>query len=131
MPILNLDFSNVPSREPLEPGWYAARIEAVEEKLSSTNKPMIVLTYLITGDANGEPVEGNRKIFENLVLVENCLWKVKSVFSALGIPTEDICELDTDELVGMELAIKLVQETYQGEIRNYTKGCKSLDEMAE
>lgn len=127
MAMLNLDFSSVPSRDPLEPGWYHARISAVEEKMSSTGKPMLMLTYEIVGTEDGEEIAGNRKIFENLVLTDNALWKVKAVFGALGIDTDEIVDMDTDELVDMELLLKVVQEEYQGEIRNYTKGCKPID----
>ncbi len=125
MAVLNLDFSSVASRDPLEPGWYLCRISEIEEKQSSTGKPMLAVQYEVVSDDLGEPVEGSRKLFENWVLVDNALWKIQSVFKALGLPAEAIVDIDTDELVGLELMLKVVQDTYQGEIRNYIKGAKS------
>lgn len=130
MGVISLDFSNVPSREPLEPGWYTARIVEVVDKPASTGSPMWALTYLITGDSDGNPVEGERKVFDNLVMVENCLWKVRDVFQAVGFDITDLCTVDSDELIGLELAVKLVQEMYQGDLRNYVKATKSIDALA-
>ena len=39
--MLNLDFSSVPSREPLEEGIYSLTIAKVEETTSSTGNPML------------------------------------------------------------------------------------------
>jgi hypothetical protein len=124
--MLKLDFSSVPSREPLEPGWYLANISAAEEKVSSTGKPMLVLTYSITATSDGEPVPGERRVFENLVLTQEALWKAKAVFQALGIDTSTIVDMDPDELIGSELMVRIAQDTYEGEIRNYAKGCKAI-----
>lgn len=131
MPMLNLDFSSVADREPLEPGFYHCRISAVESKESQkSGNPMLVITYDVVGDAAGNSVAGQRKLWDNLVLTEAALWKVKAIFSALGIPTEEIINLDTDELVGRELGVKVVQEVYDGENRNYTKGYVHIDKLA-
>ncbi len=126
MAILNLDFSSVPNREPLEPGWYHGRIAKVEEKMSSTGKPMLAVEYDVIGTEEGEEIPGNRKLFENWVLTDAALWKVQAVFKALDLPTEAIVDLDTEELIGMELFLKVVQETYQGEVRNQVKACKAI-----
>ena len=63
-PMLNLDFSSVPSREPLEEGVYALTIAKVEEATSSTGNPMLKIEY----DVNG--VDGNRKLWDNYVLID-------------------------------------------------------------
>ena len=131
MSMLNLDFSNVASREPLEPGFYHCRISAVEEKeTQSTGNPMLVITYEVIGDEQGNVVEGSRKLWDNLVLTDKALWKVKAVFTALGIPTDEVVKLDTSELIGMELGVKVVQEMHNGENRNYTKGYKHINDLA-
>ena len=51
---INLDFSSVPSREPLEEGVYHLQIAKVEETNSSTGNPMLKVEYDVLG------VEGNR-----------------------------------------------------------------------
>lgn len=113
--MLNLDFSNVPSREPLEEGVYSLVIAKAEETLSSTGNPMLKVEYDVMG------VEGNRKLWDNYVLIDKCLWKVKELFEALGMDTNQIVEIDVQELVGQQVQAKVVQEEYNGDIQNRVK----------
>lgn len=112
--MLNLDFSSVPSREPLEEGVYSLSIAEVTEKQSSTGNPMLAITYDVTGQ------EG-RKLFDNYVLIDKCLWKVKELFDALGVDTSEIVDIDPQELVGMEVQAKVIQEEYNGDTVNRIK----------
>ena len=112
---INLDFSSVPSREPLEEGVYHLQIAKVEETNSSTGNPMLKVEYNVLG------VEGNRKLWDNYVLIDKCLWKVKELFDALGIDTSELVEMDVTELVGLEVQAKVIQETYNGDIMNRIK----------
>lgn len=113
--MLNLDFSSVPSREPLEEGVYHLRIAKVEETTSSTGNPMLKVEYDVM------EVPGNRKLWDNYVLIEKTLWKVKELFDAIGIDTSELVEMDVTELVGMEVNAKVIQETYNGDIVNRIK----------
>lgn len=113
--MLNLDFSSVPSREPLEEGVYHLSIAKVEETTSSTGNPMLKVEFDVLG------VEGNRKLWDNYVLIDKCLWKVKELFDALGVNTSNLVEMDVTELVGMEVQAKVIQETYNGDIVNRIK----------
>ena len=112
---INLDFSSVPSREPLEEGVYHLQIAKVDETNSSTGNPMLKVEYNVLG------VDGNRKLWDNYVLIDKCLWKVKELFDALGIDTSNLVEMDVNELVGMEVQAKVIQETYNGDIMNRVK----------
>lgn len=112
---INLDFSSVPSREPLEEGVYHLQIAKVEETNSSTGNPMLKVEY------NVLDVEGNRKLWDNYVLIDKCLWKVKELFDALGIDTSALVEMDVNELVGLEVQAKVIQETYNGDTMNRVK----------
>ena len=113
--MLNLDFSSVPSREPLEEGIYHLRIAKVEETTSSTGNPMLKVEFDVM------EVDGNRKLWDNYVLIDKCLWKVKELFDALGVDTSELVEMDVTELVGMEVNGKVIQETYNGDIVNRIK----------
>lgn len=113
--MLNLDFSSVPSREPLEEGVYNLSIAKVEETTSSTGNPMLKVEYDVLN------IEGGRKLWDNYVLIDKCLWKIKELFEALGINTSAIVEMDVTELVGMQVNAKIIQETYNGEIVNRVK----------
>lgn len=113
--MLNLDFSSVPSREPLEEGVFHLRIAKVEETTSSTGNPMLKVEYDVMD------VDGNRKLWDNYVLIDKCLWKVKELFDAIGVDTSELVEMDVTELVGMEVNAKVIQETYNGDIVNRIK----------
>lgn len=113
--MLNLDFSSVPSREPLEEGVYHLRIAKVEETTSSTGNPMLKVEYDVMD------VDGSRKLWDNYVLIDKCLWKVKELFDAIGVDTSELVEMDVTELIGMEVNGKVIQETYNGDIVNRIK----------
>ena len=113
--MLNLDFSSVPSREPLEEGVYHLRIAKVEETTSSTGNPMLKVEYDVMD------VDGSRKLWDNYVLIDKCLWKIKELFDAIGVDTSELVEMDVTELVGLEVQGKVIQETYNGDIVNRIK----------
>lgn len=101
---INLDFSNVRGSEVLEEGIYNLTIESIEEKVSSTGKNMLLIRFR----------EENTKtaIFENYVLQENCLFKLKELLSAAGMDCDGVCDLDTDLLIGMTFKAKVTKEQY-------------------
>lgn len=101
---INLDFSNVRGNEVLEEGIYNLTIESIEEKVSSTGKNMLLVRFR----------EENTKtaIFENYVLQENCLFKLKELLSAAGIECDSIVNLDTDLLIGLTFKAKVTKEQY-------------------
>ena len=113
--MLNLDFSSVPSREPLDEGVYGLTIAKVEETTSSTGNSMLKVEY----DVND--VDGNRKLWDNYVLIDKCMWKLKELFDALGVDTSEVVEMDVSELVGMQVNAKVIQETYNGDVVNRIK----------
>lgn len=119
--MLNIDFSSVPSREPLEEGTYLLSIAEAEEKLSSTGNPMISLTFDVLSTEDGTPIDGQRKLWDNYSLQAQALFKLKDLFQALGIDTSALVEMDVSELVGQQVRAKVVQETYNGELRNRIK----------
>lgn len=112
---MNLDFSNVPSREPLEEGLYTLTIAKAEEKTSSTGNPMLSVEFDVVG------VEGNRKLWDNYVLTDKALWKLKELFDALGLDTSTIVTIDPNELIGLQVQAKVIQEEYNGDTVNRVK----------
>lgn len=111
---LNLDFSSVQSNNVvLEEGLYSVVIEAVEEKTSSTGKPMLLVRFR---EANT-----NTALFENYVLTENCLWKLKELLDAAGVEADGIVDLDTDCLIGVAFTAKVIKEDYNGNEVNRIK----------
>lgn len=118
---LNLDFSSVPSRDPLDEGVYLLQIAEAIEKTSSTGNPMISVTYDVLATADGETVEGQRKLWDNYSLQAQALFKLKELLSALGVDTSAVVDMEVSDLVGQQILAKVVQETYNGELRNRVK----------
>lgn len=110
---LNLDFSNVQGNVILEEGMYNVTIESVEEKTSSTGKPMLLVRF--------KEEETKAAIFENYVLTEECLWKLKELLSAAGIECSGTVDFDTEELVGLMFKAKILKEQYNGSDVNRIK----------
>lgn len=113
--MLNLDFSSVPSREPLEEGIYDLVVAEAEETTSSNGNPMLKLTFNVGG------VDGDRKLWDNFVLIDKCLWKVKELLDAIGMDTSSIVEMDPAELIGQPVRGKVIQKEYNGDIINNVK----------
>ena len=111
----NLNFSAIPSREPLAEGVYLFTIEEVEEKVSSNGNDMLLIRF--------RESETGTAVFENYVLSLNSLWKLKELCDALGIDTSS--SMSTDELIpmlkGMMIKGKVVQDTYNDNIVNRMK----------
>lgn len=106
--MLNLDFSSVKSLEPLEEGIYELEITKVEEKVASSGNPMLTVEFSTDG----------RKIWENYVLIDKCLFKLKELFDALGIDTSEIVEMDVQDLVGSNVKARVIQDEYDNRILN-------------
>lgn len=118
---MNIDFSSVPNREPLEEGTYLLQVAEAQEKTSSTGNPMITITYDVVSTADGEPVEGNRKLWDNYSLQAQALFKLKQLFDAVGMDTSTVVDMDISDLIGQQVMAKVVQDTYNGELQNRVK----------
>lgn len=106
---IRLDFSNIEGGEfePIPAGDYLVEIEKCEEKMSSSGNNMLAMTFnVVEGDYAG------RKIFDNYVLTEKALWKLKSLFVALGEDVDGILEFDPSDLIGQTfLATVSIEES--------------------
>jgi hypothetical protein len=111
MPTLN--FSGVGSGKVLPEGVYQLNIDDVQEKVSSSGNPMLLVRFK-------EPQE-NTAIFENYVLIPDSLWKLKELLTPCGIDCDGEIDFDPQSIVGMTVTAKVIQELYQGEPKNRVK----------
>lgn len=118
---MNIDFSNVASRQPLDPGKYQLRISECAEATSSTGNPMLKLTYDVIADNEGESVPGNRKLWDNMSLQANALFRLKDLLDACGYDTSGGLEFETADLIGQEIMAQVTQEEYNGNTQNRVK----------
>lgn len=117
MASFNLDFSGVQSREPLPEGTYSVKVEKIEITTAKTSgNPMWKVTLGVMDDA----YQG-RKLFTNLVIQQDCMWKLQEFLSACGYGTEALVEGDTEDFIGAECMVKVAQREYQGDIQNEIK----------
>ena len=123
MPKVQADWDQVAAGELIPEGKYAARIDAVEERVSrSSEKPYWNTTFTII-----EPPFEGRKVWGIFMLEANALWKLRQLCEALDIDLEGRSDLDTDELLHGELVINVTQDVYEGKVRNQVSGFSSID----
>ncbi len=113
MPSFNVDFSDVQDFEPLAAGRYTLRVTSVEVTQSAGGKapgtPMLKMQYTVVGgDHDG------RRIFDNLMLKGDALWRTKLCFKALLSDSEG-GNIDTEDLMEQECDVFLKQDVWKEE----------------
>lgn len=103
---INLDFSSVEERsfEPLAEGIYNLTIIEAEQTTSQKGSPMIKVTF--------EEENTKSRIWENYVIQQNCLWKLKELLDVIGVDTSVSIDLDPQDLIGVMVKGKVIQDTY-------------------
>jgi Protein of unknown function (DUF669) len=110
-------------------GEYQAQITSAEIEESSSGNPMIVVKWKIT--------EGKFKgvvLYDNISLVPQALWKMKTLLEALGIDAqeEDVEASDyASEMVDQTATVLVTNETYEGEQRPKVTGYGTEGESDE
>jgi hypothetical protein len=83
--------------EPLPPATYTLEVDNIDVKTSkASNQPYMSMTYKVVDDDEF----AGRKIFDNLSLSENALWKFKDFSLAVGVDVGK--EFDTEEFLGLD-----------------------------
>jgi hypothetical protein len=101
---MTIDFSNVQGNVVLEEGTYVVNLEAAEMGTSASGKEMLKVRFK-------EP-ESGAAIFENYLLQENCLWKLKELLSAAGYEATGAVDFDPADLVGLSFKAKVIKDNY-------------------
>lgn len=120
MPSIN--FSNIPTMDPVAKGVYAAQFDSFENDFASTDgSEMITMTFIITEEGEFK----GRKLLRNHSMKEQALWAFKRTCIALGADAskfEADEELDTDELLadlqGAACRLAVREKIYEGEKRS-------------
>jgi hypothetical protein len=113
---LTVNFAGVPDQKSFEPvpaGEYRLSLQDYKEGTvkseSSENygATKFDFTYEIVDNEN-EKYNG-RKIFDNVTITENSLWRLKAMLKAFGaeVPEDGEIEVDFDDLLGEELDAKV------------------------
>lgn len=123
MPTFTADFSDVPDREAIPAGEYVLEIVAVELKVSKGEKTsgsqMLGMHWKVL-----EGEFSNSRIFDNLLLAGNAMWKTKQAFAAMFGKKQQQFEMSTDEMAGTRVRARVIQDVWSeeddgdGETRN-------------
>lgn len=111
---LNLDFSSTPTNEPLEEGVYElVIIEAEETKSRDKGTPMVKITF--------EEPQTKKRIWENFILTDKALWKIRSLLEVLGFRCDGAVEFEATDLIGSTVRCKVIGDTYNDQPVNRIK----------
>lgn len=93
-------------------GIHTAKVVEILEKNSQGGDDMLQFAFeIIKGDDKGS------KVFENFVLTDKALWKLKSFLQAIGMKADGKLVLDLDKLIGKICDIEVFHEEYNGQKR--------------
>lgn len=124
---LTVDFSGVEAGGiKVEDGVYTVKVEKVAQDESSSGNPMLKLEYRIEG-----PKSKGAKLYDNLSLLPQSLWKLRGFLQCLGVEVEDgPTEMETDDWVGEELNVEVTNEKYEGKDRPKVTGYQEPGEVS-
>jgi hypothetical protein len=107
--VIKLDFSNVQTFGPRDPGNYPATISKIEQKVGKdSGKPYLEFEF---------NVEAGGKAWRNYSLQDNAIWAIKSLLISLGVPEEKLNKsfsLEPRELVGKQVVLVIATREYNG-----------------
>jgi hypothetical protein len=123
-----LDFTNVKERgdfnpKHVEPGDYTAKITKVVETKAKDDEDMWVFTIVLD-----EHPRSNYPYY--IKLVENQLWKLRLLFSAVGVNvgTRKV-KIDPNKLVGKVLGVAMEDDEYEGRLKSVVLETFPVDEV--
>lgn len=118
---VKLDFSNVESFVKCEEGEHVARLKKIELKTASTGNEMFEAQFeVVQGGSTGAT------LYDNFVLTEKALWKLKSYLEVVGVKADGRLAVDTDKLIGKKCVIVVKDEEYNGRVRPRIQDYKKI-----
>lgn len=109
---IKVDMTGVEAYSKVNEGIHAAKIVEVEQTQSQAGDDMITVAYEVTAG----PDKGGR-VFDNFVLTQKALWKLKVLLKALGMKCDGRLIVDLDRLIGKACDIEVFHDEYNGQIR--------------
>lgn len=115
-----LNFTNVESKafEVLPVGKYGATIKKAEIKDNKAGDGKYVNLQLeIESPDSGKAVS----VFDIFSLKQSALWKLKGFLDILGVDTSGEAEIDWNDMIGSQVIVDIIMDTYEGTERNKIK----------
>ena len=121
MATVKLDFSGVESYLKCAEGEHVASLKEAELKTSEAGNDMIACVFeVVAGASTGA------RVFDNFVLTEKALWRLKTYLECLGIKADGKLKLDLSKLIGKKCIIEVAHEEYKGQTRARISDFKKL-----
>lgn len=106
------DMSKVESFTRCSEGEHVAKLVEVQENTTQAGDDMLTCVFeVIKGDSKGA------KVYDNFVLTDKALWKLKQLLQAFGIKVDGKIVIDLDKLVGKICNILVYHEEYNGKTK--------------
>jgi len=121
-----VDFSNVEDYIRAEEGEHVVELVEIEEKEASTGNPMLAARFkVVKGESTGAT------LYDNFVLTEKALWKLKAFLSMFGMKVDGRVVIDLDKLEGKRCIAVVAHEEYNGSIRARITDYKKIKAKVE
>jgi hypothetical protein len=110
--IRKLNMTNVDSFTRCSEGVHTAKIVEIQENTTQAGDDMLTMVFeVIRGDSKGA------KVYDNFVLTDKALWKLKQLLQSLGVKCNGKIALDLDKLIGKVCDIAVYHEEYNGKLK--------------
>lgn len=119
---LKADFTGVENFVKCTEGEHVVVLKEIEEKASSAGNEMLAVTFEVSkGTCKGA------KLYDNFVLTEKALWKLKSYLEVVGVKADGKIVIDLDKLIGKVCIVDVIHEEYNGNMKARIDSYKKIE----
>lgn len=109
---IKIDMTGVEAYGKVGEGIHPAKIVEVEQTTSQAGDDMITVAFEVTAG----PDKGGR-VYDNFVLSQKALWKLKVLLKALGMKCDGKLIVDLDRMIGKACDVEVFHDEYNGQKR--------------
>lgn len=122
MPIINFTTADILRQKLIDEGWYGVKITAINgPKAAKTGNGVNFEVDFTLDDKSPAPGKVVTRVFNSSLIS----MMIPLVAACRGVSVEDIKEnfsLDTTELLGKDIDVKLIKDLYEGRWNNKAEG---------
>lgn len=126
-----LDFTGVQAYKKCEEGIHTVKLVSIDEGTSQAGDDMLKATFEVISNNSSK----GARVFDNFVLTDKALWKLKMCLTAMGIKCEGKIALDLEKLIGKTVDVDIAHEEYNGQkrarIMEYSKVAEDDDDFED
>jgi hypothetical protein len=124
---ISVDFSDTQSTAKLPEGDYPVKVKEITNETSQSGNPYLKWVFEVS-----EGTHKGRTLYHNTSLQPQALFNLRNTLEALQYPvSSEAMKINLDELTGLEAAVAVELETYQGKERPRIVDIFALDELVE